>query len=50
MNELNIAPPHVVEAIVNHVSGSSKNGVAGVYKRALYLAERQEALVKWGQN
>lgn len=38
--------PHVVEAILNHVSGS-KGGVAGVYNKALYLRERAEALSLW---
>ena len=32
MNELGIAP-HVVEAVVNHVSGAARAGVAGVYNR-----------------
>ncbi|RPI43476.1 MAG: hypothetical protein EHM67_05135 [Hyphomicrobiaceae bacterium] len=32
--------PHVTEAIVNHVGGN-KAGVAGVYNKALYLAERR---------
>jgi integrase len=45
--ELGIAQPHVIEAIVNHVSGS-KAGVAGVYNRASYLKEKREALEKWG--
>ena len=26
--------PHVVEAVVNHVTGAAKRGVAGVYNRA----------------
>jgi integrase len=39
-------PPHVIEAIVNHVSGA-KAGVAGVYNRALYLDERRQALAAW---
>ena len=47
MNEdLGIAP-HVVEAVVNHVTGSAKTGVAGVYNRALYLTERWQALMAW---
>jgi hypothetical protein len=45
--ELRFAPPHVIESLVNHVSGS-KAGVAGVYNRALYEDERIEALDKWG--
>ena len=44
--ELKIAP-HVVEAVVNHVSGTAKAGVAGVYNRALYLGDRRSALKAW---
>jgi integrase len=47
MNEhLGIAP-HVVEAVVNHVSGPAKRGVAGVYNRATYLQDRRSALREW---
>jgi integrase len=35
--------PHVVEAVLNHVSGS-KAGVAGRYNKAMYLNEKREAL------
>jgi integrase len=35
--------PHVVEAALNHVSGHRK-GVAGVYNRAAYAAEKRQAL------
>ncbi len=46
MNEhLGIAP-HVVEAVVNHI-GPSKQGVAGVYNRALYREDRRIALQSW---
>ena len=48
MGERGIAPPHIVEAIVNHVSGV-KAGVAGVYNKALYLEERRQALDAWGR-
>jgi integrase len=41
--------PHVVEAILNHVSGS-KGGVAGVYNKALYLRERSDALNLWASH
>jgi integrase len=41
--------PHVVEAILNHVSGS-KGGVAGVYNKALYLRERTDALNLWANH
>jgi integrase len=39
-------PPHVVEAILNHISGH-KSGVAGIYNRAQYLAEKKQALALW---
>lgn len=35
--------PHVVEAVLNHISGARK-GVAGIYNKALYLKEKREAL------
>lgn len=38
--------PHIIEAIVNHVSGT-KAGVAGVYNRAIYKPARREALERW---
>jgi integrase len=41
--------PHVVEAILNHVSGH-KGGVAGIYNRAQYLRERTEALQLWADH
>jgi hypothetical protein len=47
IGELGFAQPHVIEAIVNHVSGS-KAGVAGVYNWAVYLEERRKALEQWG--
>ena len=37
MNEKLKIAPHVVEAVVNHMSGLAKAGVAGVYNRALYF-------------
>jgi len=40
--------PHVVEAILNHVSGH-KAGVAGVYNRASYRAEKRDALNRWAE-
>jgi hypothetical protein len=49
LNEGGFAQPHVVEAIVNHVSGHLA-GVAGVYNKALYLAERRQALELWGEH
>jgi integrase len=40
-------PPHVIERVLNHVSGSFA-GVAGVYNRHPYLDEMQKALQAWG--
>ncbi|MGY3442887.1 tyrosine-type recombinase/integrase [Bradyrhizobium sp. USDA 4473] len=40
--------PHIVEAILNHVSGH-RAGVAGVYNRARYVAEMREALERWAK-
>lgn len=45
MAELGIQP-HVIEAVINHVSGH-KAGVAGVYNRATYAREKREALARW---
>jgi integrase len=49
VNERGFAQPHVVEAIVNHISGHLA-GVAGVYNKALYLAERRQAIKLWGAH
>jgi len=38
--------PHIIEAILNHVSGH-KAGVAGVYNLAMYREPMREALMKW---
>jgi integrase len=40
--------PHIVEAILNHVSGH-KAGVAGTYNRAKYLDEARDALDRWAK-
>jgi integrase len=48
-DELGIAP-HVVEAVINHISGEAKRGVAGTYNRAQYLAERTWALQAWADH
>jgi integrase len=42
-------PPHVVEAVVNHVSGA-KAGVAGLYNRHSYIDERTAALQEWADH
>jgi hypothetical protein len=49
VSEHGFAQPHVVEAIVNHVSGY-KGGIAGVYNRAAYAAEKRQALELWGAH
>jgi len=41
--------PHVIEAALNHISGH-KAGVAGVYNRAAYAAEKRAALTLWGDH
>jgi integrase len=41
--------PHVVEAVLNHVSGH-KAGVAGVYNRAAYANEKRVALDLWAEH
>jgi len=46
MARLNI-PPHVVDRILNHTSGTIR-GVAAVYNRFAYLEERRAALEAWG--
>ncbi len=41
--------PHVIEATLNHISGH-KAGVAGIYNRALYTAEKRHALDLWATH
>lgn len=41
--------PHVVEAVLNHVSGH-RAGVAGVYNRAKYETEMRHALQRWAEH
>jgi integrase len=41
--------PHVIEAVLNHISGH-KAGVAGVYNRATYGAEKRHALALWAEH
>jgi hypothetical protein len=38
--------PHIIEAILNHVSGH-RAGVAGIYNRAKYEEEMRDALERW---
>jgi len=48
MCELGIAP-HIVEAILNHVSGH-KSGIAGIYNRASYKEPMKLALQAWSKH
>jgi integrase len=48
MAELGIQP-HVVELVVNHVSGA-RAGVAGVYNRSELMPERKAALERWAAH
>ena len=41
--------PHIIEAILNHVSGH-RAGVAGVYNRATYAEATREALERWANH
>ncbi|MCK1293415.1 site-specific integrase [Bradyrhizobium sp. 30] len=42
--------PHVVEACLNHISGSAKANVAGVYNKAKNLPEKRIALQRWASH
>jgi integrase len=41
--------PHIVEAILNHISGH-RAGVAGIYNRATYEPEKRTALDRWAEH
>jgi len=41
--------PHIVEAVLNHVSGH-KSGVAGIYNRSTYAEEKRAALDLWASH
>jgi integrase len=41
--------PHVADKILNHQSGTI-SGVAAVYQRHQFMAERREAIEKWGAH
>jgi integrase len=40
--------PHVIEAVLNHVG--HRAGVAGIYNRATYAAEKAQALALWADH
>lgn len=48
MAELGVQP-HIIEAVINHRSGH-KAGVAGIYNRATYEAEKRAALAIWADH
>jgi integrase len=48
MGELGVQP-HIVEAVLNHISGH-KAGVAGIYNHATYRAEKRQALERWAAH
>jgi len=48
MARLGVAP-HVADKILNHQSGTI-SGVAAIYQRHQFLAERKEALERWGAH
>jgi integrase len=48
MAELGVQP-HIIEAVLNHVSGH-KSGVAGIYNRATYDREKRQALDLWAEH
>jgi len=41
--------PHIIEAVLNHVSGH-KVGVAGIYNRSSYEREVRNALALWSDH
>lgn len=41
--------PHIIEAVLNHASGH-KAGVAGIYNRSTYAAEKRAALDLWANH
>ena len=42
-------PPHVIEAVLNHVSGA-KASVAGIYNVYQYEPEMKAALERWARH
>jgi integrase len=39
--------PHVIESVLNHVTGSHRAGVSGIYNRSTYEREKTAALQRW---
>jgi integrase len=40
-------PPHVIERVLNHLSGA-QGGLVSVYQRHEYREERRRAIMAWG--
>jgi integrase len=49
LNDLDVEP-HVIEALVNHVSGRAKASVAGVYNHSTYRDQKRAVLVLWADH
>jgi len=49
MNDKLDVLPHIVEAVVDHISGPSKIGVAGTYTKAKYLDDRPKTVNIWNK-
>lgn len=49
LNDLGVEP-HIIEALVNHVSGQATAGVAGVYNRSAYSVQKAAALKTWSKH
>jgi integrase len=47
MNDLGLAEPHIIEALVNHLGGIGRTGIAGVYNHAAYREQKRAALARW---
>jgi integrase len=47
LNDLGLAEPHVIEALVNHQGGIGRAGVAGVYNRSAYAEQKRAVLNLW---
>jgi integrase len=41
--------PHVIESVLNHISGH-KAGVAGIYNKSQYAPEKRQALDQWAAH
>jgi len=43
-------PPHIVERILNHITGVDVGGLVGVYQHFEYVEERRQALLDWSNH